>query len=289
MSSIHPSENSYILDQESNAEMARLIDQDIMITKHMGGLFPPTFDLSNVHDILDIACGPGGWAVEVAFTYPNKQVVGIDISSRMLNYARSRANVHGLKKVKFLQMDATGPLAFSDASFDFVNARGLVGFMWREAWQPFVAECFRITRPGGTIRLTELDNLVGITNSAALERLGRLITKVFHRQRRTFCDDENASHFGVTPMLASFLEQAGCDIIHEQPHMQNYSSGMEGHVSEYRNFQVGMKMLQSVLVKAGLASQEELDQLYQQMLTDMTAENFRGIVYFMSAIGHKPL
>jgi SAM-dependent methyltransferase len=73
-------ENSYVLDAESGAELARLIDQDILFTKAMGGLFPRDLDLSTIHRVLDVACGPGGWAQEVAFTYPEIQITGIDIS-----------------------------------------------------------------------------------------------------------------------------------------------------------------------------------------------------------------
>ena len=53
-------ENTYILDAESATEMARLINQDRMLTEGMGGLFPERDDVSSMHDILDIACGPGG-------------------------------------------------------------------------------------------------------------------------------------------------------------------------------------------------------------------------------------
>ncbi|MBE3561614.1 MAG: class I SAM-dependent methyltransferase [Ktedonobacteraceae bacterium] len=288
MSSIQPDENTYVIDQESSAEMARLINQDLMITKHMGGLFPTTLDLSQVHDILDVACGPGGWALEVAFAHPDKRVVGIDISNRMLEYARARAQVQGSKNLTFLFMDATAPLKFPDASFDFVNARFLVGLMWKTAWEPFVKECFRVTRPGGIIRLTEVDIAAGITNSSALERYNRLTARAAYRQGRTFCGDEDAAHCGLTPMLSDFLERAGYCDIQEIPHMLNFSYGREAYRMQYKNLQAALKLLHPFLVKVGVATQEELDKLYEQMLLDMMREDFRGIWYFMSAIGKKP-
>jgi ubiquinone/menaquinone biosynthesis C-methylase UbiE len=70
--------------------MTLLISHDHhLITKGMGGLFSERSDLSGVHRILDAACGPGGWALEVAFTYPEIEVVGFDISRAMIDYARS--------------------------------------------------------------------------------------------------------------------------------------------------------------------------------------------------------
>jgi tRNA G46 methylase TrmB len=49
---------------------ARLMIQDRLLTKGMGGLFPERADLSNLHRILDIGCGPGAWALDMADAYP---------------------------------------------------------------------------------------------------------------------------------------------------------------------------------------------------------------------------
>src|SRR5947207_7899921 len=60
-------QSSYFIDAENAAEMARLIDQDHIITKGMGGLFAAIPDLSRISRALDLGCGPGEWALEVAF------------------------------------------------------------------------------------------------------------------------------------------------------------------------------------------------------------------------------
>ncbi len=81
MSTDQPSnETTYFVDAENAAEMARLMNQDRIITKNMGGLFPEQFDLSRVSDVLDIGCGPSGWVLDVAYTYPTMHVAGIDVS-----------------------------------------------------------------------------------------------------------------------------------------------------------------------------------------------------------------
>src|SRR5689334_109931 len=69
-------DNSYFIDHESAAEMARLLDQDRLYTEAMGGFFSERSDLSMIQRILDIGCGPGGWVQEVAYAYPEKEVVG---------------------------------------------------------------------------------------------------------------------------------------------------------------------------------------------------------------------
>src|SRR5437667_9447465 len=120
------SNNMYFSDTESGAEMARLIDQDHLITQGMGGLLSErNNDFSGIRRILDIGCGPGGWALEVAFAYPETEVVGIDASRTMIDYAQAQARAQQLDNACFQEMDATQPLEFADNSFDIVNARFL--------------------------------------------------------------------------------------------------------------------------------------------------------------------
>jgi len=49
--------NTYVIDAESAAEMARLMRQDRLITAGMGGIFPEQTDLSGVQHVLDLAFG----------------------------------------------------------------------------------------------------------------------------------------------------------------------------------------------------------------------------------------
>ncbi len=289
MPHIPPSENSYVLDQESAVEIARLLDLDLVVTRHMGGLFPEDMDLSTAHTLLDIACGPGGWVQEVAFAYPDKRVVGIDISRTMLAYARAQAAVQGLDNASFLFMDATAPLQFPDASFDIVNARFLLGFMWKEAWPQLVSECVRITRPGGIVRLTETDTgIMGITNSMVLETMTRMTMRAFYRTGRSFHPAEDGHHLALTPMLRRFLEQAGCHVIRQSAHMIDYSASAPDHATICRNLQMATKLGQPFALKLGIATSAELECIYQQMVEEMDREDFCGIWYFTSVYGKKP-
>jgi hypothetical protein len=43
--------NNYFIDAESATELARLINQDRLLTENMGGLFPEFQDISSMHDI----------------------------------------------------------------------------------------------------------------------------------------------------------------------------------------------------------------------------------------------
>jgi len=157
-------ENTYIFNAESAAEMNRLTMQDRLLTREMGGLLPQDVDPSTIHNVLDVACGPGEWVLDLASAYRHMEVVGVDLSEKMVNYANSRKWPH----TTFHLMDVRQPLDFPDETFDFVNARLLFTFMPKDAWPRLLKECKRITRPGGYVRLTESDTL--ISNSPAFDK-----------------------------------------------------------------------------------------------------------------------
>ena len=161
--------NRYIIDIESGAETARLIEQDLLFTRATGGLFPEQPDLSRVKRILDIGCGPGAWVNNLAFAYPDIEVVGIDSNPTMISYARAMAAVQHLENAVFILMDVRKPLAFDEQSFDLVNGRFLASFLDQTCWSRLIAECKRVLTPGGILRLVECE--FSISSSLALQRL----------------------------------------------------------------------------------------------------------------------
>jgi ubiquinone/menaquinone biosynthesis C-methylase UbiE len=281
--------NQYVFDTESGAEMARLQDQDRMTTQAMGDLFPEYLELSGIRRVLDVACGPGGWVQQVAFSYPEIEVVGVDISRTMIEYANAQIGVQQLRNASFELMDITQPLKFADDSFDFVNARFMVGFLSREQWPSVVQELVRVTRPGGTVRLTDSDvSATGITSSRALERLTALAAQACYRAGKGFAADPESSNLGITAMLNVLLQKAGCQGVIEQPHILNYSAGTSAYHANYSNFRAGWLLMQPFLIKMGVTTAEEMAELYEQFQIEMLSEDFRGLWYFLSAWGQKP-
>jgi len=87
----HPS--TYVVQDRSNEEeLTRLQIQDQLVTASMGGVLPEQPNPTIFQRVLDVGCGTGGWLIEVAKTYPSiSLLVGVDISSKMLDYARTQA------------------------------------------------------------------------------------------------------------------------------------------------------------------------------------------------------
>lgn len=278
------SENPYFIDAENAAEMARLTNQDRLITQTMGGLFPPDIDLSNVHSVLDVGCGPGGWVLDVAHAYPKIQVTGIDISKLMVEYARAQARVQWLDNATFITMDALKPLEFPDSSFDLVTARFISSFTPKTAWPEEVQEFLRVLRPGGVIRLTEPE--FPISNSPAVENLIAKFARAMQKAGRSFSPDGRL--MAITPMLSYFLRNANCQNVKVQGFVLDASIGTEVYASQYQNTIVFLKLLQPFILRAGETTNEEFDKIYQQALLEMQMDSYCSVWYYLSAWGTKP-
>lgn len=277
--------NTYILDPESAAEMIRLIKLDHMTTKNMGGHLAGLPVLPDGAKVLDIACGPGGWALDLAFKRPDMEVIGIDISQAMITYASVRANSQNLCNICFDVMDTTQRLDFPDHSFDLVNGRLLSSFLYKDAWMGLLQECKRILRPGGILRITETDN-GGITSSPAFDQLNTILFKTMHHMGYGF--SPHGTTFCITPMLERLFSQAGYTSLHSQAHSVNFSNDAEAWSDFYRNTEIVFDGALPMLQQAKMNEQEDLTALYQRMLLEMQKQDFCGRWYLLTVWGITP-
>ena len=278
------SENTYVIDSESAAEMARLMRQDHLLTKGMGGLFPEGLDLGRVEHILDIACGPGGWVQEVAFAHADIDVTGVDISERMITYAKAQAQAQRLPNAHFRVMNALQRLDFPDNSFDLVNTRLIVAFMLPNVWPTFLQECWRILKPGGILRLTDLE--WGLSNKVAFEKISDQFNQALHKAGQSF--SPNGTHMGILPVLRRLVSDTGFTDIGQKAHAIDFSYGLEAHEGFYHDLAAAFKLLQPFISKWGIASPAELDETYQQALREMAEEDFCGMWILLTVWGYKP-
>lgn len=277
--------NGYFINQELIEEMVRLNRQGRLFTEAMGGVLAEQPDISHVHDILDLACGPGEWAMRVAHDYPEKRVVGVDLSQRMIDYASVQAEAEGIANVTFQAMDITSPLSFPDRSFDLVSTRAILAFMKREIWLPLLAECFRVLRPGGVMRITEQETVLG--NDPVFETYCTWWYQAFQKAGYAF-SLPGQHHLGVTLELKRLLVQAGFVDPHHTAHALDFSMGAEAHVSTMEDFIDALKLGTPFLIKLGIATSEQITELREQMQQLIKKDGFCGYWVFMTVWAHKP-
>lgn len=283
----NPSEeqNSYFIDGENAAEMARLIDQDRIITQGMGGLFAAIPDISRISRVLDLGCGPGGWAIEVAFAHPEIQVEGVDNSEIIVKYASTQANVQGLDNAQFYLGDITKPLAFPDNTFDLVNGR-MIGFLPTIAWQQLMHECLRVTKPGGVIRLTEFE-APGTSNSAALEQMIELLGRALAATGQNFAT--RGHRIGISAVLRRCLKEAGAINLKQTAHVIDYSADTDAYESFLKDWRTAFKLMEPFLIATGVTTAADFDQLYNQMLIEMMSKEFCAVMFLLTVTGEKPI
>ncbi|WP_052889572.1 class I SAM-dependent methyltransferase [Thermogemmatispora carboxidivorans] len=279
-----PTRSTYPIDPEQVAELARLMQQDRLLTEAMGGLFPEGISLPPGGRILDLACGPGGWAMQVAFHYPSVEVVGVDLNANVIDYARVQARSRGLTNIDFAVMDIRQPLAFADASFDLINGRFLFSFMRPADWAALLSECRRLLKPSGTIRLTETEG--PLTTSLATERLFALGYAALKRAGQSFSPD--GCHVGITPVLPRLLRRAGFAEVRLHASAAEWSSDTPLHYAFFKDEMVALDLSLPFLVRMGMGSEKELRQLYQQAVAEMQTDDFCAIWTWLTVWGHQP-
>ena len=111
--------------------------------------------------------------------HPEADIIGTDISPTQASWVPPN--------VRFEMEDATQPWTFEDNTFDFVHSRWLVGCL--TDWNEYVAQAYRVTKPGGWIELVEtsIDHTTddgSVTPDMALHGWGDLFAEAGRKMGR---------------------------------------------------------------------------------------------------------
>jgi len=276
----HPS-TYMVQDRDNQEEFARLQLQDQMLTTSMGGVLPEQPDPTIFKHILDSGCGTGGWLIEMAKTYPDMiRLCGIDISSKMLNYARAQAEANQVSdRIELHVMDALHTLAFPTHSFDLVNMRLAQSWIRTWEWPKVLREAQRICKPGGVIRFTEVDFAVK-TSSPALNYLYDLATQAFYRAGYYFTPESNA----IITHLPRLMQQYGVQNIQTRSCMLEYCAGTpEGQF--YSENTLSAHRTVGPFVRKWIRLPDNHKEIYQQALGEMQAPDFVASWQLLTAWG----
>jgi ubiquinone/menaquinone biosynthesis C-methylase UbiE len=98
--------------------------------------------------VLDVGCGSGSMSRLIARSFPQAEVVGVDVREQYLDFARARARDEGIRNLTFQRGDVF-ELPFADASFNLVWSKYLL--QWLREPKNALAEMKRVTKPGGFV------------------------------------------------------------------------------------------------------------------------------------------
>jgi ubiquinone/menaquinone biosynthesis C-methylase UbiE len=280
----HPS--TYLVqDRDNLEEMSRLDIQNKMLTTGMGGVLPELADPTSLRRVLDVGCGTGGWLLEIARTYPMiEKLVGADISSNVIAYARTQAQAQRLdERVEFQTMDALRTLQFPASSFDLVNQRAGGSWLRTWEWKKILVEYHRVTRAGGIIRITEA-NIAIESNSPALQKLQLIGFEAFKNSGRLF----TASPDGLTGELERLMTQHSIENVQTRKYALTYQAGTEA--CQYFSGDI-QRMFRTLLpfFQKYTHVPRDYQEIYRQALKEIEQPNFMATWDWLTAWGTKPM
>ncbi len=259
----------FVPGNERKEEITRLAIEDEIFTTGTGGPLSEQSEARALRRVLDIACGTGGWAIEVAAKYPGTTVVGIDVGRDMVEVARAQASARKSKRVTFQVMDALKPLEFAAGSFDLVNLRLGSTFLRTWDWSAMLAEMMRVLRSGGIVRLTEAE-LTQESSSKAHARCFELLLSAEFNAGHLFEQKSN----GLTAYLPRLLGNHGWQNVQSKVDTLIFETGTPGGDLYYDYFQHARTILPFVQKWGNLPQDGEI--IYNQALIDIQQPGFRA-------------
>lgn len=129
---------------------------DVFKEKYMSA-----FDIDDKKKMLEIGCGPGALSQSLHRWYPNAEIIGADMDSNFIEFAKSEA-----PEITFLEEDATN-LSFDNETFDATISNTVA-----EHIEPslFFGEQCRILKHGGVCLVLSARRGVNISAPCILEQ-----------------------------------------------------------------------------------------------------------------------
>ncbi len=188
-------------------EMNRLDFQHFVLRQAFKGNYAAPLHAPS--SILDVGCGTGRWAKEMALIFPGANVVGLDIKEPVTDeQGQSSTSTPDLlpENYRFVSGNILEGLPFPDASFDFVHQRLLFFAIPGDRWQFVINELCRVTRPGGWVEVVEGHYCYDPMGPAAQYIADAMLPAM---QKRGI-DPRNSANLG------QFLQQAGLQQVQQR-------------------------------------------------------------------------
>jgi ubiquinone/menaquinone biosynthesis C-methylase UbiE len=285
MSSLDNGSNgTYIVDNNDPAvnksDRERLIDQHNVLKSRMG-LHTSMYVPKEGDRILDAACGPSPWIVDMSEKYPYTDIYGFDSNKDAIKDAEK--NTAHQENVSLDVLDITKPLPYITETFDFIHARFIGGVVPGEScWTQFIAECVRLLKPGGIIQLVEFETSL-IVDAPALHEVFDMVLEYLWKRSQAFSRHAVA----ISPMMKKLLVQAHFSDIQLQPYYFDWSAGAELHDGVAENMLVATRILSKRLMEIRSMPEADFEQLYARAVVETQSPDFYATWLVATGCGRK--
>lgn len=270
----------YTFGVEDGNEMAHLLLQHRYLSECMGGILP--LDLLHVKRVLDANCGAGGWVHELAWNHPSLHAIGVDGRPDYVEKAHELVSLLGNAEVMRQDIRHLSDEIVPPASFDLVHARFLVSMLSPQEYLAILTSLVRRCRVGSLFVWDELE--FPITNSAACQQLYALIQNGLKATGRAFSP---GYALGITPMMRSWIQEAGCKVTLDRVYAIEISSGTKGRDAFAWQMWTLSKQMRSFLLEAGVTTEASYEELCSQVQREILDDSFCGLIYVRTLVGSR--
>lgn len=269
----HLADAPYVLPKDMG-EIKRLDFQHFLLRLGLKGNYAAP--IRQPQSILDVGCGTGRWAMEMASHFPQANVIGIDlVPTEEVTYG------YGLERrpdnYLFVQGNILEGLPFANNNFQFVHQRLLIAALPEARWTGVVGELVRVTAPGGWVELAEC----GVPRDGGPGFMA-LWNSWIELCRRRGID------FTLGSTIGDKLKAAG--LVDVQLRQVNFPMGRYGgHVgtmSATDCLAVG-KALRAGVITMGIYSESDYDRIYALAEQEFKQPRGRGYLPFYVACGRR--
>jgi SAM-dependent methyltransferase len=268
--------SDYVNNVESAGELARLDHQAGLAIDAIGHL-PHNLRGRPFQKILDLGCGSGRWALDMAYHYPDAEIVGVNISRTLVEYARARAKTMKRQNVKFILFDALeGSLSeLGRGRYDLINLRFAVGWVrGLDWWTKLLERCHHLNAPGGYTVVTEGEGLY--TDSSALSRLHEMMILALRLGRYGF--PSSGQNLGLAAQLGTLLYSVGFSQVALEGGTIDFSFyNPEENIAWRNSFHALITESGPFFITMGVTTAEELAELSMRVGSELYDEAFSGV------------
>lgn len=209
--------------------------------------------------VLDVACGTGLWARDVARTYPQARVTGFDINHQQFDRSLEEGSWRGddllPSNCSFMQADALHPFPYPDDSFDYTHLRFFSPFASATRVMPLLGEMLRVTRPGGWIEVVDASQFTA--NEPGRQYLLQCLRALYQR---------NGLVLEPGAQLESQLRQLGLRRVRARTVTIHAGRGDEAGERLAADLLTGMVDAGALYVRAGVTTEQQVSAAIQEAL-----------------------
>ncbi len=252
-------------------EVSRLDFQHHVLRYTMRGTYAAP--IRQPSSILDVGCGTGRWAMEIASLFPTANVIGLDVVSPASRFPGMTESLP--ETYLFVSGNVLEGMPFSDASFDFVHMRLLFTAIPAAQWARVVGELARTTRIGGWVELVE----GGLTQNGgpALNAINSWISQIAARRGIDLA-------FGA--QIGVMLQRAGLEnVVFRDMYLPvGHYGGRAGQMTAADTFAL-IEALRPIVIAQGVASPQTFDRALETARLEVDLPGTQCVRPFYVAYG----